>query len=117
MMRESKLVLLLANLLVPAVRATYKIQDTFIGKSFFDNFDFFTGDDPTHGRVNYVSMDQAKSTNLSFGELAVSTSEQKKTREGRGKLTDGCEICSQREQVRDESGRLEHCTIERTRSE
>jgi len=40
------------------------IQDTYAGSTFFNGFDFFTGDDPTHGSVNYVTADQAWQRNL-----------------------------------------------------
>lgn len=32
----------------------YKLQDTYSGPNFFDNFDYFTGYDPTAGYVHYV---------------------------------------------------------------
>ncbi|KAI0642242.1 glycoside hydrolase family 16 protein [Trametes meyenii] len=38
---------------------SYKLVDRFEGKNFFDGWDFFTDDDPTHGNVNYVSRDAA----------------------------------------------------------
>jgi hypothetical protein len=34
-------------------------QDTYAGSTFFDNWDFFAGPDPTHGQVNYVTRDEA----------------------------------------------------------
>ncbi|KAG9005958.1 hypothetical protein FRB94_001086 [Tulasnella sp. JGI-2019a] len=37
----------------------YEIEDSFVGESFLKGFDFFTGDDPTHGRVNYVDKKTA----------------------------------------------------------
>lgn len=41
----------------------YSLQDTYSGTGFFDNFDYFTGYDPTAGYVHYV-------------DSAVATSEQ-----------------------------------------
>ncbi|KAH9991442.1 endo-beta-glucanase [Russula vinacea] len=46
--------------------ATYKTIDTFQGDSFFSGFSFFSQADPTHGRVNYVTEDQARSLGLAF---------------------------------------------------
>ncbi|KZV88447.1 hypothetical protein EXIGLDRAFT_678944 [Exidia glandulosa HHB12029] len=43
----------------------YKIQTNFVGDAFYDGFTFFTDDDPTHGRVNYVDEEIARSQNLS----------------------------------------------------
>lgn len=34
-----------------ATQATYWLADNFEGTTFFDNFQFNTYDDPTHGRV------------------------------------------------------------------
>ncbi len=42
----------------------YKLQSNMTGSSFFDYFDFFTDDDPTHGYVNYVDREQARSEGL-----------------------------------------------------
>lgn len=39
----------------------YSLQDTYAGTTFFDNFDFFTNDDPTHRSVGYVSKATASS--------------------------------------------------------
>jgi len=36
----------------------YTLKDTFSGTSFFDNFDYFTGYDPTDGFVHYLLADQ-----------------------------------------------------------
>ncbi|KAI0662806.1 glycoside hydrolase family 16 protein [Cubamyces menziesii] len=44
----------------------WTIQDTYEGKTFFDTFDFFTGQDPTHGMVNYTDRATAFSNNLSY---------------------------------------------------
>ncbi|KAF8585955.1 glycoside hydrolase family 16 protein [Ramaria rubella] len=44
----------------------FVIKDTYIGQSFFDSFEFSTFDDPTHGRVNYVSKEDAIDKNLAY---------------------------------------------------
>ncbi|KAG8882831.1 hypothetical protein FRB97_007655 [Tulasnella sp. 331] len=36
----------------PTDLQVYDIEDVFIGRTFLEGFDFFTGSDPTHGRVN-----------------------------------------------------------------
>jgi hypothetical protein len=36
------------------------------GETFFDNFDYFTGYDPTQGRVHYVPSEQAAAYNLTY---------------------------------------------------
>ncbi|KAK4505601.1 hypothetical protein PRZ48_003564 [Zasmidium cellare] len=40
---------------------TYTLQDTYSGTGFFDNFDYFTGYDPTSGFVHYVDSSVADS--------------------------------------------------------
>lgn len=42
----------------------YRMVDTYDAGNFFSAFSFFTGSDPTHGFVNYVSQSTAKSTGL-----------------------------------------------------
>lgn len=46
---------------VPSAAATqqYLIDSTYTGNTFFNGFDFFTGPDPTHGFVTYISQAQA----------------------------------------------------------
>lgn len=39
----------------------YQLQDTYSGETFFDNFDYFTGYDPTYGFVHYVPRETAMS--------------------------------------------------------
>jgi hypothetical protein len=36
-------------------KLNYTLKDNFSGSSFFDNFEYFTGADPTHGFVQYGS--------------------------------------------------------------
>ncbi|PIL30890.1 hypothetical protein GSI_07059 [Ganoderma sinense ZZ0214-1] len=42
----------------------WKLAKSYQGNSFFDGWDFFTGDDPTHGIVDYVDQGTAQSANL-----------------------------------------------------
>jgi len=42
----------------------YKLTDLHQGSTFFDGWNFFTGADPTHGNVNFVSQSDAKSKGL-----------------------------------------------------
>ncbi|KAL4243543.1 Glycosyl Hydrolase Family 16 [Abortiporus biennis] len=44
----------------------WTIDDTYSGPTFFDEWDFFTGPDPTHGTVNYTDRDTAYSQNLVY---------------------------------------------------
>jgi hypothetical protein len=37
----------------------YTLVDTIAGPSFFDNFEYFSGYDPTHGFVHYLNVEQA----------------------------------------------------------
>lgn len=41
-------------------KLNYSLKDEFSGPSFFDNFEYFTGADPTHGFVQYELL-EAKS--------------------------------------------------------
>ncbi|EPQ56248.1 hypothetical protein GLOTRDRAFT_105208 [Gloeophyllum trabeum ATCC 11539] len=45
---------------------TYKLVDLYQGQSFFDGWDFFTGGDPTHGLVDFVSQSEAQSAGLAY---------------------------------------------------
>ncbi|KAI0274329.1 endo-beta-glucanase [Russula aff. rugulosa BPL654] len=45
---------------------TYRVADSFKGASFFSGFSFFSQADPTHGRVNYVTEEQARSRGLAI---------------------------------------------------
>jgi len=47
-----------------AYRSKYNMVDDFSGADFFDNFDFFTQPDPTHGSVNYLSRKDAQNKGL-----------------------------------------------------
>ncbi|QGI80331.1 unnamed protein product [Fusarium fujikuroi] len=45
---------------------SYTLKDTYGGESFFDQFNYFTGYDPTEGFVHYVPEAQAKDLNLTY---------------------------------------------------
>lgn len=45
----------------------YKRKLSIAGFDFFDQFNWETEDDPTHGRVNYLSQEEAKEKNLTYG--------------------------------------------------
>ncbi|RSL89206.1 hypothetical protein CEP51_001331 [Fusarium floridanum] len=45
---------------------SYSLKDTIEGESFFDEFNYFTGYDPTGGFVHYVPKEQATSLNLTY---------------------------------------------------
>jgi len=56
--------MMLAVLLVCSlvgVQGAYRLNSNFSGSGFFNNFNFFTGADPTHGYVYYATKDQALS--------------------------------------------------------
>jgi len=46
------------------VRAGYTLNATFSGTTFFENFQFYTDDDPTDGYVNYVNYSVAEKMSL-----------------------------------------------------
>ncbi|KAI9828443.1 MAG: hypothetical protein M1832_002871 [Thelocarpon impressellum] len=61
-------------------RLDYVLKDTYSGPSFFDDFDYFTGYDPTGGFVHYVDRPGSVALNLtsasaSSAVLRVDTSE------------------------------------------
>ena len=56
----------------PASASTrFKLADAYIGDDFLQssNWQWWTADDPTNGRVNYVSKSTALSKNLTYGTL------------------------------------------------
>jgi len=46
--------------------AAYNLADNIVGSGFYNSFDFEAIADPTHGRVNYVDANTAKSQNLTY---------------------------------------------------
>ena len=45
----------------------FYLKDQWSGGDFFQGWNWETGDDPTHGRVNYVSLAEAQGKNLTSG--------------------------------------------------
>jgi hypothetical protein len=45
----------------------FYLKDQWRGDEFYQGWTWETENDPTHGRVNYVSLDEAKSKNLTNG--------------------------------------------------
>ena len=56
--------LLAAAGLLSVGTAQYTLVQDFFSGNFFDNFDFFTGVDPTAGFVNYVDQQTAQNDQL-----------------------------------------------------
>ena len=61
-------------------KLNYTLKDSYTGSSFFDNFDYFTGYDPSDGFVHYVDQPGSEQMNLTFASstsavLRVDTSE------------------------------------------
>ena len=47
-------------------KINYALKDNFTGPNFFDNFDYFTGYDPSAGFVHYVDQPGSEQLNLTF---------------------------------------------------
>ena len=47
--------------------AGFSLKDKWAGNDFFRDWNWETKNDPTHGRVNYVSQAEAIAKNLSYG--------------------------------------------------
>ncbi|KAF6758432.1 glycoside hydrolase family 16 protein [Ephemerocybe angulata] len=63
----SALLLTLIAYYTAAVGAlTYSLSETIIGPAFYDKFIWRSGQDPSHGRVNYTSKDVSQKLNLTF---------------------------------------------------
>lgn len=69
-MRANRLALLLSSI-VPSILAfipidsqSYILAHDYSGQDFFDNFEFYSGEDPTHGHVKYVDVITANNTGL-----------------------------------------------------
>ena len=54
--------------LVPSLSLCYSLKDSYVGADFQNNWDWEAIPDPTHGRVNYVTLAQAIALNLTEGE-------------------------------------------------
>jgi len=49
----------------------YTIKDAYSGKDFFDSWTWEAIEDPTHGRVNYLSKEESIRLGLSYGEFSA----------------------------------------------
>jgi len=82
--------LLVGCLLVTLGSCAYRQVDDWSGNNFFNGWNFFTGGDPTHGYVHYVSQGDAKSLNYTFvsGNVVYIKSDDTKvaTAPGRGSV-------------------------------
>ena len=57
--------------LTRSVRANfYFLKDKWVGADFYQGWNWETENDPTHGRVNYVGLDDAKNKNLTCGAFS-----------------------------------------------
>jgi len=56
--------LLVASFAATPAESAYTLKYNYAGYNFFDNFDFWTQNDPTHGYVNYVDRNTAQSQGL-----------------------------------------------------
>jgi len=67
--------------------SAYRLTSNFSGDTFFNNFQFFTDNDPTHGYVNFLSQSEAQSTGLIYaapGKIIIG-SDNKNVASGRGR--------------------------------
>ena len=53
--------------LTPCARAFYFLEDEWIGEDFYKGWNWETKDDPTHGRVNYISQADSVNKSLTYG--------------------------------------------------
>jgi len=64
----------------------YSLTDNWTGSTFFDNFNFDTNNDPTHGYVNFVNQSVAQSEGLiSAGTPSYFGADHSKVASGRGR--------------------------------
>ena len=45
----------------------YKRELSIVGSDFFNEFNWESENDPTHGRVNYLTLEEARAKNLTYG--------------------------------------------------
>ncbi|OJD17897.1 hypothetical protein AJ78_02069 [Emergomyces pasteurianus Ep9510] len=57
-------ILICVNSFIAFSQARYVLKDEYNQGNFLEQFDFFSGDDPTHGYVNYVDRGTAESQGL-----------------------------------------------------
>ncbi|OBZ70659.1 putative glycosidase C21B10.07 [Grifola frondosa] len=65
-MRTGYVILFLGSILIPFASAHFVLNDTYIGRAFFQGWKWETLDDPTRGRVNYIDQGTAIRQNLSY---------------------------------------------------
>jgi hypothetical protein len=72
-MFATRLTVLVVALLavVEIARASFALKETFKGDDFYDKWNWETFNDPTHGRVDYVTMKHAKNANLTSGNCLL----------------------------------------------
>ena len=49
----------------------YTRELSIVGSDFFEQFNWESENDPTHGRVNYLTLDEARAKNLSYGSSSL----------------------------------------------
>jgi len=49
----------------------YTRELSIVGTDFFEEFNWESENDPTHGRVNYLTLEEARAKNLTYGSSAV----------------------------------------------
>ncbi|TDL28462.1 glycoside hydrolase family 16 protein [Rickenella mellea] len=47
-------------------KSLWLLQDTYAGQTFFDDWSFYTGEDPTHGTVTFLDRPTALAQNLAY---------------------------------------------------
>jgi hypothetical protein len=57
--------------LIHCASAKFCLKDQWIGEDFYQGWNWETANDPTHGRVNYVSKADAIRKNLTYGPLLL----------------------------------------------
>ena len=45
----------------------YTRELSIVGPDFFEQFNWESENDPTHGRVNYLTLEEARAKNLTYG--------------------------------------------------
>ena len=55
----------------PGLDQIYLIKNVYCGEDFFDSWTWEAIEDPTHGRVNYVSKEDAIRSGLSYGKSTM----------------------------------------------
>ncbi|EIW63420.1 uncharacterized protein TRAVEDRAFT_161729 [Trametes versicolor FP-101664 SS1] len=65
-MRTALAALSLASLLILPTSAHFSLTDEYVGRDFLQSWNWESIDDPTHGRVNYLSQTDALNGNLTY---------------------------------------------------